>query len=219
MLSLKDTLYKYFESPIVYKKIKHIKGCPCNLAEPFLRLLSHHQLLQVEANTPGLERDTQNLWRMHTLKQFPNIGETHEISGEAAQDADWRATFEDLTQDRREREQAARERLKANYGKIADGKSERAIQIIKREAPVGRGPRNKVSALGTARSSLGLKSARPGPTILTKALKGAMSSTTRPSNTKIPPRPNESRVMQKSTLPTTNTAPRPSKFLLPTVKK
>lgn len=180
--TLKENAYKVLEHPGIYKRIKSVRGCPYNIAEPILKLMTHHQLLLVEENTPHLDLYTQGLWRLHTLKQFPSIADSHEIDGDAALDADWRATFEDMQQERRERELAAREKLKANYGKIADGKSERSIQVIKRPPPAPPGSaRARATGLVSAKTALGLRAPTKaaGGSIMSKAMKGAMSSTTR----------------------------------------
>lgn len=222
LASLKDHVYHVLEHPAIFKKLRHIQNCPYNLAEPFLKLMTPHQLLLIEDNTPRLGLYTQPLWRAHTLKLFPTIGETHEIDGDAAADADWRATYEDMQQDRLDREQSARERLKARYNKIADGKSEKAIQVIKAQ-PLKTG-RSRGSL--TSRSISARAPVKPGLAIMNKALKSAMHSTTRTpgnssistTNTPIRPNPNQARTMKPTSI-RCEPVSRPSKFLLPTIKK
>ena len=160
---------------------------------------------------------------MHTLKQFPSIVDTHEIDGEAAVDADWRATYEDMQQDRIEREQAARERLKARYGKIADGKSERSIQVIKAQPLKASRSRSSIGG----RSSLGLRSptAKPGLAIMSKAVKNALQSSTRApgsssiSTSRVPIHPNPNLARLGKPESKFHVASTTSKFLLPRIKK
>lgn len=224
--SLKTIAYRQMALPSFHKTLKTIGSCPYDLAEPILKLVTYHQLTQIEDNTPELVHRTMPLWKLHTLKAFPDIKYTHDIE---AEDIDWRTVFQELQEERRAREEAARAKLKQNYNQIADAKNGRKIQVTQLKAPTRQQIRN--SAANSARNTLGLPT-RGSTSIMGKAVKATLNSftrnTVRPSMVaSVRPNPN-TRVSSLSTLPAksnvgslpvTDNKSRPSKFLLPKLKR
>lgn len=169
--TLKYLAYKRLEHPHVLRSIKTIPNCPFDVARPLLSLMTPVQLLAIEERTPRLLYDTLPLWKSHTLKAFPSIVDTHEIDGD---DIDWRVVYQDMQDERKERELQAREKLRANYNQIASGKSDRKIQVIQKAVPTKQ--RIRSSGLSSSQSA-----ATPvkGASIMGKAVKASMNSFTR----------------------------------------
>lgn len=228
--TLKELAYKKLETPGFARTVKSIGDCPYELAVPLLKLMNVHQLSLVEENTPRLGDSTHALWKVHTLKAFPTIADTHEID---ADNIDWRQVYHEMQQDRRDREQAARERLKANYSQIAKGKNERKVQVTQKTAPTRQQVRSAASR--GPFSALTAGGGGGGASIMSKAVKASLNSVTRdlPRPAALPllstrsiirPNPNSrhGHELPKSVdrgVSQVNTKPRPSKFLLPTTQR
>lgn len=130
--SLKSIAYKKLEIAGILKSIENFSNCPFHVAKRLLEQLSPTQLLKIEKNDPTILEEAQAIWKLHTLKSFPNAGVQHDIFGD---DTDWRAIYQKMHQDRMESEKIAREKLRARYSQIAAGKNDRKIQVTNLKAP------------------------------------------------------------------------------------
>lgn len=171
--TLKHLAYKKIDNPGFYKKLKSLGSCPYDLLEPVIKQMTVHQILVLEENTVRLIEHTQPVWKMHTLKTFPSIVDSYDIDDDENEDADWRLIFHELQEERREREQAAREKLRANYSQIATGKSDRKIQVIRKAAPSRGEVRASVARASSSTPSRGIAG------IMGKAVKATVNSATR----------------------------------------
>lgn len=164
--SLKSLAYKKLEIPGILRSIKTIGQCPYHLAERLLVQMTPVQLSALEERSPEIRAKAQDVWKLHTLKAFPTITDTHDIEGD---DIDWRVVYQDMQAHRRDCELLAREKLKAKYSQIASGKNDRKIQVTQLREPTK----------GHTRSAGPSKGPQSG--IMKKIYKASENSLTRPS--------------------------------------
>ncbi|ORX35237.1 RNA polymerase II transcription factor SIII subunit A-domain-containing protein [Kockovaella imperatae] len=115
------------------KNIWHIGDVPYTLLKPFLDYLPASQLAEVEDNSPSLKKDTDWLWEIFLLQEFPLYHEkVRERKGEPRTHG-WRRMYRDAHEDAEERKAAATARATALYKRLEEEK--KAKKIVRMDHP------------------------------------------------------------------------------------
>ncbi|RXK40366.1 hypothetical protein M231_02349 [Tremella mesenterica] len=113
-----------------------------DLIEDLLKSVSREQLQEIENNSPNLKKQSDWIWELYYLQDFPSHWEKARMKGGQPRTSGWRRKYHDAVSDEEARKANAASKMAEKYQAMEKERSAKKIQVVdKMVLPKGKGPR------------------------------------------------------------------------------